>query len=162
MSELDLDSFEISIESDIKGIKPKAKRRGYAKELVEKLHSTIEQALVNGCSYEQITEVLKLRKIKISASTLKRYHQANSKTKKINAQKLKGFENSQGTKDLENVIARSRANSSNSLNSSDRLSNYSQTKETPAPKNENQILVPDILSGSALTDDDYADDFNDY
>ena len=161
MNELDLDSFEISIESDIKGIKPKAKKRGYAKELVEKLHSTIEKALVDGCSYEQIVEVLSHRKIKISSSTLKRYHQANSKTKKTSTQKLKGSDNSQGAKAQENVIDPLKSNLSDSLNSSDRLSDSSRIKEASAPKN-NQILVSDILSGSALTDDDYADDFNNY
>lgn len=146
MNELDLDSFEISIESDIKAIKPKAKRKGYARELVEKLHSTIEQALSEGCSYEQIAEVLKLRKIKISATTLKRYHKANSKNEKNSIQQPKGSTSSQPSK-----------------KDSTRMPKSSQKPEPVRVSTQNdRTSVPDLLSGSALTDEDYADDFNDY
>lgn len=163
MNELKLDSFEISIKSDIKGIKPKAKRRGYAKELVEKLYPTIEQALADGCSYEQIAEVLLHKNIKISSSTLKRYHKANKKTKKTNSQNPQVCGNEQKIEAKENTdLDRSQSDSSTdrSLN---RLPNYSQSVEISMPKNQkNPISVSQILSGSALTDEDYADDFNDY
>lgn len=160
MNELDLDSFEISIESDIKSIKPKSKRRGYAKELVEKLYSTIEQALADGCSFEQIVEVLSQRKIKISSSTLKRYHQANKKTIEADSQNSKGLENKAKTEVKENTgLDRLRTDSTKkpSLN---QLTEPSLV--TKASLTEKQNSVSQLLSGSSLTDEDYADDFNDY
>ncbi|MDJ0597162.1 MAG: hypothetical protein QNJ72_45610 [Pleurocapsa sp. MO_226.B13] len=163
MNELDLDSFEISIKSDIKSIKPKSKRRGYAKELVEKLYSTIEQALADGCSFEQIVEVLSLRNIKISSSTLKRYHQANKKTKETNSQNSTGLGNTPRTEvkeDAGSECLRSDSVKKPSLNKPlepDRLPKASLTEVK-----EHQNPVSQILSGSSLTDEDYADDFNDY
>ena len=158
MNELDLDSFEISIKSDIKGIKPKAKRRGYAKELVEKLHPTIERALGDGCSFEQIVEVLLQRNIKISASTLKRYYKANEKMK-TNSQI---FHSSEEEQESENSLDRSQLDLAANRNVSNKISRSSQIKQASVLRNGNRISISDILSNSAVTEEDYADDFNDY
>ena len=163
MNELDLDSFETSIKSDIKSIKPKSKKRGYAKELVEKLYSTIEQALANGCSFEQIVEVLSQKKIKISSSTLKRYHQANKKTKETDSQNSKGLENTLTTEVKENTgLGRLRTNSSKKSSLNQLTEPSLATKAILTKEKEKQNSVSQILSGSSLTDEDYADDFNDY
>lgn len=162
MNELDLDSFEISIKSDIKSIKPKAKRKGYAKELVEKLHPTIEQALADGCSYEQIVIVLSYRNIKISSSTLKRYHQANKKTEKTDSQDPRENGHTQKSKVKKDVGSDRLKSNSPLKNSSIQHSDLQLPKASLAKVKENQISVSDILSGSALTEEDYADDFNNY
>ena len=163
MNELDLDSFEISIKSDIKSIKPKSKKRGYAKEIVEKLYFTIEQALADGCSFEQIVEVLSQRKIKISSSTLKRYHQANKKNKETDRQNSTDLGNKLKTEVKENMgLGSIQTNSSKKFSLSQASEPSLATKASLTRVKENQISIPDILSGSALTDEDYADDFNDY
>ena len=170
MNEVDLDSFEISIQSDIKSIKPKSKRRGYARQLVEKLHSTIEQALSNGCSYEEIVDVLSSKIVKISSSTLKKYHQANKKINQLSSKQSEDLGNkhstktkgSKGSSDLKFRRNQDRANSSR-VNSLKKLQVDSQAQKLSDSK-EKEHLIPltQRLSGSSLTDDDYLDDFNDY
>lgn len=149
MNEIDLNSFERSIASDIKGLKPKAKRKGYAKELVQKLSSEIESALQSGCSFEEIAGQIKNNGVKISPATLKRYHSAN-KNARHKIQKVKNNEE---------------------VNEKADYSAISQVERVKAEKNFNKLknkIKPDskqtssALSGASLTDADYLDDFNDY
>ncbi|MEL6929782.1 MAG: hypothetical protein AAFO95_14230 [Cyanobacteria bacterium J06600_6] len=161
MNELDLDSFEFSIASDIKAIKPKAKRKGYAREIVEKLHPIIELSLSKGCSYEQIAEVLASRNIKITARTLKRYHKSNSKSENKTIQQLNGSSKKNHKVKTTEGITSDRSQSGRE--DSTVVSTSSQKQEPSKVRvQNNQIPVSDILSGSALTEEDYADDFNDY
>ncbi|BAZ47077.1 hypothetical protein NIES4102_41230 (plasmid) [Chondrocystis sp. NIES-4102] len=145
MDKLGLDSFEISIESDIKSIKPKVKKRGYARELIQKLYFTIEEALADGCSFEQVADVLSKRKVKITSSTLKRYHLANRKSKLLD------------NKSVENIskIGSHQINQGNNVET-----NSFEKTDIPSI-----ITVDDsqtIWSKPSLTDEDYAEDFNDY
>ena len=170
MNEVDLDSFEISIQSDIKSIKPKSKRRGYARQLVEKLHFTIEQALANGCSYEEIVAVLSSKNVKISSSTLKKYHQANKKINKSSSKQSEDLDNKQSTSTKENIGSSDSTSSRNhNRTNSSRVNSLEQLQVDPQPpkiseskEKDHLISLPQRLSGSSLTDEDYLDDFNDY
>jgi hypothetical protein len=93
MGDVNLDSFEESIQSGIKKIRPKSKQRGYVKGLVAKLYPTIEQSLANGCSYEEIAIAIARKNVKISSVTLKQYHLSNKRIKKSES----------GSQDLENT-----------------------------------------------------------
>ena len=169
MNEVGLDSFEKLIRSDIKNIRPKSKQRGYARELVEKLYSTIESALEKGCSYEEIADAMS-KKIKISPVTLKQYHQANKNSFQSKNAQAKNISNKQRTEGKKNTVSDSeksnnklrRENSSHRSNSN-KLQIPSQLQKLSEPKtDDNRSPIPPILSGASLTDDDYLEDFNDY
>lgn len=148
MNESGLDSFEKSIRSNIKNIKPKSKQRGYARNLVKKLYSTIESALSKGCSYEQIAEAISQKQVKISPVTLKQYHQSNKKMSKSHNKQPKDFGNTRSGE----------LQSSDESNSSNKLY-VSSSSET---KNKEVSTISQVLTGSSLTDEDYLEDFNNY
>ena len=146
MSKVDLNLFEQSVASDIKRIKPKVKRRGYAKELVEKLYPVIEDALNDGCSYDEIAQAISTNQVKISPSTLKQYHVHNR------GQLTKGQKNDS-----------SKINTENLKSTQSKIEVNQQPEQKPQSK-EQDYLVPlsQKLSGASLTDEDYLNDFNDY
>jgi site-specific DNA-cytosine methylase len=146
MSNADLDLFELSVASDIKRIKPKVKKRGYAKELVEKLYSVIEEALTNGCSYDEIADAISTNQVKISPSTLKQYHVHNR------GQRAKSHKNDN-----------SKVNASNLSLDQNKIEVNQQPKQQLQPKErDNLVPLSQKLSGATLTDEDYLDDFNNY
>lgn len=151
MSELDLDSLEKSIQSNIKNIKPKSKQRGYAKDLVKKLYSTIESALSKGCSYEQIAEAISEKQVKISPVTLKQYHQSNKKMRKSY---------SEPPTDLGNNESKLRSQT-NTVNASER-SSLKKLHVSSSSEKKDVSTIPQVLTSSSLTDEDYLEDFNDY
>lgn len=146
MSKVDLNLFEQSVASNIKRIKPKVKRRGYAKELVEKLYPVIEDALNDGCSYDEIAQAISTNQVKISPSTLKQYHVYNR------GQLTKGQKNDNFKINTEN------------LKSTQSKIEVNQQPEQKPQLKEQDYLVPlsQKLSGASLTDEDYLDDFNNY
>ena len=181
MNEVELNLFEKSIASDIKRIKPKTKQRGYARELVDKLYSVIEAALEDGCSYEEIATAILARKVKISPSTLKQYHQANrslfEKNRENDNSELRNLPTSQDAlkvkktrkASLDNLKSSSVSNEASSSREHSQSKNkvvaskQSQSQQFFKPKEtENVISLPQRLSGSSLSDEDYLDDFNDY
>ena len=146
MSNADLDLFELTVASNIKRIKPKVKKRGYARELVEKLYDVIETALSDGCSYDEIAKAISTNKVKISASTLKQYHVHNR---------------GQRTESQKNDISELNANNLSSGQS--KIEVNLQPEPKPEPKEQDHLVpLSQKLSGASLTDEDYLDDFNDY
>lgn len=167
MDEINLDSFEKSVLSDIKGIKPKSKKRGYAKELVKKLYSGIEQALADGCSYEEIAATFSNKKVKISPATLKRYHSANKANRSgKQSQNSIDIKSSNAkisqTSDTNQIDTISNPTSINRENNFSKLNVSSQSTESTVKPEAKPGQIPPVLTGASLTDDDYLDDFNDY
>ena len=163
MSELDLDSFEKSIQSNIKNIKPKSKQRGYAKGLVKKLYLTIESALKKGCSYEQIAEAISERQVKISPVTLKQYHQSNKKMNKSYSEQPTDLGNTRSN-ELQSSDESKLSSKINTVNTSGRNSSNKLYVSSPSePKKSVHVsTIPQVLTGSSLTDEDYLEDFNNY
>jgi hypothetical protein len=75
----DFNYFEKFVAQKVKQVKPKSKQRGYAKKLVAKMFTVIEESLNQGCDYDDIATAISETKVKISPSTLKRYHLSNRK-----------------------------------------------------------------------------------
>ncbi len=75
----DFNYFEKQVAQKVKQVKPKSKQRGYAKKLVAKMFTVIEESLNGGCDYDDIATAISETNVKISPSTLRRYHLANRK-----------------------------------------------------------------------------------
>ena len=67
----------------IKSVKPKSKQPGYLKFLVKTHFSLIEDALANGCEYDDIAQAISETEVTISATTLKKYHGTNRTQKNL-------------------------------------------------------------------------------
>ncbi|MCC0175834.1 hypothetical protein I4641_02410 [Waterburya agarophytonicola K14] len=67
----------------IKSVKPKSKQPGYLKSLIKTHFSLIEDALANGCEYDDIAQAISETEVTISPSTLKKYHQTNRTQKNL-------------------------------------------------------------------------------
>jgi hypothetical protein len=133
----DLNYFEKVVAQKVKQVKPKSKQRGYAKKLVARMFSVIEESLKQGCDYDDIATAISETNVKITPSTLKRYHLANRKLKRVD-EKTESFQTSQNQ-----VTATVREQ----VNESERHSRISNEQE---PSN----LVDRLrLSNSSLDDD---------
>ena len=98
MNETELSPLEKQIAKKIKSTKPKSERKGYLRKLVDSLYTHIENALSNGCEYDDIAESISETKIQITASTLKQYHLANRRQRKKDNRKNKAEELSKSDK----------------------------------------------------------------
>jgi hypothetical protein len=140
----DFNYFEKFVAQKVKQVKPKSKQRGYAKKLVAKMFTVIEESLNQGCDYDDIAVAISETNVKISPSTLKRYHLSNRKNFEQDnlpqPQKSIEAENTQVNKSTDHELE--------PINLVDKLKLSNSSSQ--------------ILSGSSLTDDDYLDDFNNY
>lgn len=69
-----LSPLEKAIARKIEKTKSKASQPGFLKRLVAKLNPKIEDALSRGCEYDDLAKSISETGVKISAATLKQYH----------------------------------------------------------------------------------------
>ena len=99
---------------------------------------------------------------------MKRYHSANKANRSGNQESQNSID-IQSSKvkisaisDTNEIDTRSKPTSINRENDFNKLNVSSQSKESTVKPEEKPGLIPPILTGASLTDDDYLDDFNDY
>jgi|GEM_PF-3820894 len=81
----------------IKSVKPKSKQPGYLKSLIKTHFSLIEDALANGCEYDDIAQAISETEVTISPSTLKKYHQTNRTRKNLKTESNQSLKTDSGS-----------------------------------------------------------------
>ena len=84
MNQTNRSTLEKTLAKRINSTKGKTQKPGYLKELIIKLYPEISAALTRGCDYSEIAKSMTTDEIKVSASTLKKYHNQNRTDKSQN------------------------------------------------------------------------------
>ena len=84
MNRTNRSTLEKTLAKKINSTKSKTQKPGYVKELVTKLYPEITAALDRGCDYSEIAKSMTTDSIKVSANTLKKYHNQNRTDKSQN------------------------------------------------------------------------------
>jgi hypothetical protein len=185
----DFNYFEKFVVQKVKQVKPKSKQRGYAKKLVAKMYTVIEESLNQGCDYDDIAIAISETNVKISPSTLKRYHLLNRKKfeqenlpqqQRLDQSNQKAIDSEKqydSEKSLLSIGSEQRTTFGGERQAQRAVATEAKAKlPTQANKSTDHELESinlvdklklsnsssQILSASSLTDDDYLDDFNNY
>lgn len=69
-----ISSIELAIQKKLEKLKPKTKKLGFLRSVVERQSIRIDAALAKGYSYDEVASVFNEQGIKCKGSTLKKYH----------------------------------------------------------------------------------------
>ena len=69
-----ISSIELAIQKKLEKLKPKTKKPGFLRSVVERQSIRIDAALAKGYSYDEVASVFSEQGIRCKGSTLKKYH----------------------------------------------------------------------------------------
>ena len=75
-----ISSIELAIQKKLEKLKPKTKKPGFLRSVVERQSIRIDAALAKGYSYDEVASVFSEQGIRCKGSTLKKYHLSAKKS----------------------------------------------------------------------------------